>query len=149
MVHVSLMWHWEWREFPSAPCLAGEKKLDESSRLDVVEIVCVAWHASFLSLQQKKTFNSAHEKTPLYDDTIDSVLRHREVGRAKDLSAPFRMVSYWQTALRQKFLVTPYCTYCSADGCSIWNKIQTPCYFKYPVAAILCIKTIAKQMLHL
>jgi len=28
----------EWREFPSAPWLAGEKKLDDSSRLDVVEI---------------------------------------------------------------------------------------------------------------
>jgi len=28
----------EWREFPSAPCLAGRKKLDDSSRLDVVEI---------------------------------------------------------------------------------------------------------------
>jgi len=27
----------EWREFPSAPCLAGGKKLDDSSRLDVVE----------------------------------------------------------------------------------------------------------------
>jgi len=32
----------EWREFPSAPCLVGgEKKLDNSSRLDVVEIVRV------------------------------------------------------------------------------------------------------------
>ena len=30
----------EWREFSSAPCLAGNK-LDDSSRLDVVEIVCV------------------------------------------------------------------------------------------------------------
>ena len=29
----------EWREFPSEPCLAGKKeKLDDSSRLDVVEI---------------------------------------------------------------------------------------------------------------
>jgi len=28
----------EWREFPSAPCLAGENKLDDSSRHDVVEI---------------------------------------------------------------------------------------------------------------
>jgi len=28
----------EWREFPSAPCLAG-KKFDESSRLHVVQIV--------------------------------------------------------------------------------------------------------------
>ena len=32
----------EWREFPSAPCLEGKKKkLDESSRLDVVEIARV------------------------------------------------------------------------------------------------------------
>jgi len=35
----------EWREFPSAPCLAGgknkEKKIDDSSRLDVVEIARV------------------------------------------------------------------------------------------------------------
>jgi len=28
-------------EFPSAPCLARKKKLDESSRLDVVEIARV------------------------------------------------------------------------------------------------------------
>jgi len=32
----------EWREFPSAPCLAGKKKLDDGSRLDVVEIARVA-----------------------------------------------------------------------------------------------------------
>ena len=31
----------EWCEFPSAPCLAGEKKLDDCSRLDVVEIAIV------------------------------------------------------------------------------------------------------------
>jgi hypothetical protein len=32
----------EWREFPSASCLAGgEKKLDDSSRLDVVGIASV------------------------------------------------------------------------------------------------------------
>jgi len=32
----------EWREFPSALCLAGEeKKTDDSSRLDVVEIARV------------------------------------------------------------------------------------------------------------
>jgi len=28
----------EWREFPSAPCFAGKNKLDDSLRLDVVEI---------------------------------------------------------------------------------------------------------------
>ena len=42
MVHVPLMFESEWREFPSAPCLAGEKKLDDSSCLDVVEIARVA-----------------------------------------------------------------------------------------------------------
>ena len=31
----------EWREFPSALCLAGKKEHDGSSRLDVVEIARV------------------------------------------------------------------------------------------------------------
>jgi len=31
----------EWREFPSALCLARGKELDDSSRLDVVEIARV------------------------------------------------------------------------------------------------------------
>jgi len=30
-----------WREFPSAPCLAGKEIIDDSSRLDVVEIARV------------------------------------------------------------------------------------------------------------
>jgi len=30
-----------WREFPSAPCLADKNKLDDSSRLNVVEIARV------------------------------------------------------------------------------------------------------------
>jgi hypothetical protein len=41
MVHLPLSFLSEWREFPSAPCLAG-KRLDDSSRRDVVEIVRVA-----------------------------------------------------------------------------------------------------------
>jgi len=36
-----LMFLSEWREFPSAHCLAGKKKLDDSWLLDVVEIVRV------------------------------------------------------------------------------------------------------------
>ena len=40
-----LMFLSEWREFPSAPCLAGGKKLDDRSLLDVVEIAR-PWHAS-------------------------------------------------------------------------------------------------------
>jgi len=50
MVHVPLMFLSEWREFPLAPCLAWKKKLDDSSRLDVVEIARVAWHVSFQPL---------------------------------------------------------------------------------------------------
>jgi len=43
MVHVPLMFLSKWREFPWAPCLAeGEKKLDDSSHLDIAEIARVA-----------------------------------------------------------------------------------------------------------
>jgi hypothetical protein len=38
------------REFPWAPCLARKEKLDDSLRLDVVEIDSVASHASFQPL---------------------------------------------------------------------------------------------------
>jgi len=41
-VHVPLMFLSELRVFPSAPCLAGKKEFDDSSRLDVVEIAHVA-----------------------------------------------------------------------------------------------------------
>ena len=41
MVHVPLMFLSEWHEFPPVPFLAEKKKLDESSRLDVVEIARV------------------------------------------------------------------------------------------------------------
>ena len=42
----------------------------------------------FSLCNKKNTYNSAHEQTPLSKDTIKSVLRYWEVGRAKDLSAP-------------------------------------------------------------
>ena len=42
MVHVPLIFLSEWREFPSAPCLARKKILDDSSRLHVVEIALIA-----------------------------------------------------------------------------------------------------------
>ena len=41
MVHVPVIFLSEWREFPSAPCNEG-KKLDDRSRLDVVEIARIA-----------------------------------------------------------------------------------------------------------
>ena len=90
MVHIPITFLSEWCEFPSAPCLAGKKKIDDSSRLDVVEIARVAWHTSFQPLQQEKAWNSVYEQTPLSNDTIDSVLRQREVSRAKDVAAPPR-----------------------------------------------------------
>ena len=74
-----------WISFGALP---WRKKIDDNSSLDVAEIALVAWRASFQSLTKKKTCNSAHEQTPLSKNTIDSVLRHRRVGRAKDLWAP-------------------------------------------------------------
>ena len=42
MVHVHLISLSEWSEFPSEVCLAGAKIIDDSLRLDVVEIARVA-----------------------------------------------------------------------------------------------------------
>jgi len=50
MMHVPVVFLSEWREFPLASCLAGEKKLDDSSRPDIVEIARVARHASIQPL---------------------------------------------------------------------------------------------------
>ena len=85
MVHVPLSFLSEMREFPTAPCLARKKKWQLASR-------CCWNHARRLTyfLSPSKTCNSAHEQTPLSNDTIDSVLRQRKVGRAKYLSAPPR-----------------------------------------------------------
>jgi hypothetical protein len=45
----------------------------------------------FSLCNKKRLENLAHEQTPLPKDTVDSVLRNGEVGRAKDLSAPPRI----------------------------------------------------------
>jgi len=54
------------------------------------------WRASpdmlpFSLCNKKRLATPAHVQTPLSYDTIDSALRHRKVGRAKDLSAPPRI----------------------------------------------------------
>jgi hypothetical protein len=104
-------------------------------RLDVDEIVRIAWHASFQHLQQEKTCNLAHEQTPLSNDTIDSVPRHREVSRAKDLSAPPRSdsVTYLLRVL-QVFSVNCYST--------IASKSFT-CYRRY---AVYILKTFLSEL---
>jgi hypothetical protein len=48
------------------------------------------WRASPDMLPFSLYNNTRLEETPLSNDTIDSILRHREVGRAKDISAPPR-----------------------------------------------------------
>ena len=53
------------------------------------------------SLCNKKRLAIRHMNRPLSNDTIDSVLRHREVGRAKELSAPPRRVSNLIPVLRR------------------------------------------------
>jgi len=42
MMHVPPMLLSEWREFPLAPCFAGKKKHNGSSRLHVAEMARVA-----------------------------------------------------------------------------------------------------------
>jgi hypothetical protein len=85
-VHVPLMFLSEWRGFLPKPCLRG-KNPENSSSLDFVEITPIAKYASFQHLLQRKTCNSALEHTHVNNDTIDSVLRLREIGRANDISA--------------------------------------------------------------
>ena len=78
-----------WISFGALPCRKKKTWWQIASRC--------CWNRArrltcFLSTSvTRKTCNSAHEQTPLSTDTIDSVLRHREVGRSKDLSAPPRM----------------------------------------------------------
>jgi hypothetical protein len=86
MVHVPLIFLSEWREFPSSPCLAGKKNLMKVRGSMLLKLTY------FLAASVTvKTSNSAHEQTPVSNDNIDSVLRHREVGRVKDLLATPRM----------------------------------------------------------
>jgi len=77
-----------WISFGVLPCRGGGGGGFDGPRLHVVEKARFAWHASFRPLQQEKTCNSAHEQIHLSNDTVESILRHREVGRAKNLSAP-------------------------------------------------------------
>ena len=89
MVHVPLMILSEWREFPSTPCLAEKRNL-----VTTHVSMLLKWRASLDILPSgsvaEKTCNSAPEQNPFSKDTIDPVLRHGNLGRAKDLLAPPR-----------------------------------------------------------
>ena len=87
MVHVPLMFLSERREFPLEPCLAGKKKTLMTARISMLLKSRASPDMLPFSLYNKKRLaNWAHEQTPLSNDTIDSVIQHGEVGRAKDLS---------------------------------------------------------------
>ena len=93
MVHLPLIFLSEWREFPSAPCLTGEKKKKNFMTARVSMLLKSPGRLTcFLSASVTcKDLQIGNEQTPLSNDTIDSVLRHWQVGRAKDLTAPPRI----------------------------------------------------------
>ena len=92
MVHVHLMFLSDWREFPSAPFLAKKKTLMTARVSMLLKTRASADMLPFSLCNKKRLAVLQHEQTLLSNDITDSVLRHREVGRAKDLSAPPRMM---------------------------------------------------------
>ena len=91
MVHAPLLFLSEWLEFPSAPCLAGKKKKNlMTARVSMLLKSSASPDMLPFSLSNKKTLAIQHMTRPLFTMTLSIVLQHREVGRAKDLSAPPR-----------------------------------------------------------
>ena len=104
MVHIPLTFLSGWREFPSAPCLAKKNTLWQLASPCCWNrarcLTCFLWD----SVTRKD--NSAHEHTPLSNDTIDSILRHREIDRTKDvISIPSYVLTYlltpWSSVLEK------------------------------------------------
>jgi len=88
MVHVSIMFLSEWREFPSAHCLAEKKNLMTAHVSMLLKSRALLAMLPFGLCNKKRLVIRHTNRPPLSKDTIDSVLWHREVGGAKDLSAP-------------------------------------------------------------
>jgi len=69
IVHVTLIFLSERREFSSAPCLAGKKKLDKNSHVGVIEIGTSPYMLPF-SLCNKKRLAIRHMNRPLFPTTL-------------------------------------------------------------------------------
>ena len=82
MVHVSLMFLSEWREFPLAPCLAGKEKNLMTAHVSMLSKSHTLPDMLPFSLCNKKRLAVRHMNRPIFPTT------HREVGQAKDISAP-------------------------------------------------------------
>jgi hypothetical protein len=59
----------EWREFPSAPCVAGKETLDDNSRLDELKKHSSPDMLPF-SLCNKKSLIIRHMDRPLFPTTL-------------------------------------------------------------------------------
>jgi hypothetical protein len=93
MVQVPLIFLSEWREFPSKTCLAGKKTWQLVSRCrwkSARRLTCLLSSPVI----RNDYLQFVREQTALSNDTIDFVLRYRELGRAKNLSAPLVHI-YW------------------------------------------------------
>ena len=87
-VHLHIMFLSEWHEFPSAPCPAVLKKM-MTARVSMLLKSRASPDILPFSLCNKKGLAIRYmNRPPLSNDTIDSVLRHREEGWVKDLSSP-------------------------------------------------------------
>ena len=91
MVQFHQMFLSERREFPSTPCLAGKQYLMRA-RVSMLLKLRASPDMLPLSLCNKKRLAIRHMNRPLFLTTLSiPVLRHRQLGRAKDLSAPPRI----------------------------------------------------------
>ena len=83
------------------------------------------------SLCNKKGLAIQHmnRQTPLSNETIDSVQRHREVGWAKDLSAPPGISHFWGIECLSNSVTFHYsvnshiCAECKASSC-VWGSVS-------------------------
>ena len=142
MVHVPLMFFSEWSEFPWAPSLARKE-----TWWQLASPCC--WNRArrltcFLSASvTRKDLQFGTWTDPLSNDTIDSVLRRREVCRAKDLSAPPRI---WMSVIPAVVILLPAesCSSCAIQRAT--TGLQVCCYS----GKLLCIfKDVAGLSTHI
>ena len=87
MVRVPLMFLSEWHEFPLAPSFVGKKKMMRACVSILLKSRTSPDMLRFILCNKKRLAIRHMKRTPFSNDTIDFVPQHREVGRARDLSA--------------------------------------------------------------
>jgi hypothetical protein len=98
MVHVPLILLSDWSDFPSAPFLAGQKEPLMIARVSILFKPRASTDLLPFSLCNKKKLAIQHmNRPPLPNYNIDSVLRPRIVGQAKDFLTPPRIMFHFFT----------------------------------------------------